>query len=46
MPNYGFVCDNCEHTFDELLSIADREKPLTKACPNCKRKQTWSKQLI
>lgn len=39
MPNYGFICDNCEHTFDEILSISDRETPLKNPCPSCKKKK-------
>lgn len=38
MPNYGFVCEKCEHKFDEFLSIEEREKPLTKKCPSCNKK--------
>lgn len=39
MPVYGFVCDKCEHNFDEFLSIGDRDNPISKACPNCKKKK-------
>jgi len=39
MPNYGFVCDGCQHAFDTILSISDREIPLSKSCPNCKKKK-------
>lgn len=38
MPNYGFVCEKCNHKFDSLLSISDREKPLNEPCPSCKKK--------
>src|SRR5207253_710360 len=36
MPTYEYVCDACEHEFDELQSFSD--KPLTK-CPKCKKKK-------
>jgi putative FmdB family regulatory protein len=32
MPTYGYVCDACEHEFDEFQSIT--EEPLRK-CPEC-----------
>jgi putative FmdB family regulatory protein len=35
MPVYGFVCENCEHSFDEFLSIPNREEPISKPCPKC-----------
>ena len=38
MPVYGFICNKCQHQFDELLSMGEREKPLSKPCPKCKKK--------
>jgi putative FmdB family regulatory protein len=38
MPNYSFICNKCEHKFDELLSVNDREGPLKKKCPSCNKK--------
>lgn len=35
MPNYGFVCEGCSHSFEKLLSIKDREQPLSESCPSC-----------
>jgi putative FmdB family regulatory protein len=35
MPNYGFMCENCEKGFECLLSISKREEPLNEACPHC-----------
>src|SRR5437879_2324420 len=34
MPTYEYVCDACEHQFDEFQSMSD--KPLKK-CPQCKK---------
>ena len=39
MPNYAFICNGCDHTFDEMLSLSDREIPCKKACPKCKKKK-------
>src|SRR5262249_18262771 len=36
MPTYEYVCDACDHRFDELQSFS--EPPLTK-CPECKKKK-------
>jgi putative FmdB family regulatory protein len=35
MPNYGFVCEGCNHNFDILLPISERDKPLSNPCPSC-----------
>jgi putative FmdB family regulatory protein len=35
MPNYAFKCENCDHNFDEMLNLSDRDIPLTKPCPEC-----------
>jgi len=32
MPTYEYLCDSCEHRFDQLQSI--KSKPLRK-CPKC-----------
>jgi putative FmdB family regulatory protein len=34
MPTYDYVCDACEHSFEEMQSFSD--KPLKK-CPKCKK---------
>lgn len=36
MPTYDYVCDACEHAFEEWQSFKD--EPLTK-CPQCKKKK-------
>lgn len=35
MPNYGFVCENCEKSFECLLSMSNRDNPLNEPCPHC-----------
>ena len=37
MPNYSFVCDGCNHEFDEILPMKDSDLPLKKPCPKCKK---------
>ena len=39
MPNYAFKCEKCEHTFDEMLSLSNRDEPLKKPCHKCKKKK-------
>ncbi len=34
MPTYEYVCDACDHKFDEFQAMSD--KPLKK-CPQCKK---------
>jgi putative FmdB family regulatory protein len=38
MPNYGFICNACGNKFDRILSILDREQPLTESCSSCGEK--------
>ncbi|MBD3349709.1 MAG: zinc ribbon domain-containing protein [Candidatus Eisenbacteria bacterium] len=33
MPLYEYCCGKCGHEFEELESIADRDKP--RKCPEC-----------
>jgi len=39
MPNYAFKCENCDHSFDEMLSLSERDGPIKKPCPKCKKKK-------
>ena len=41
MPNYAFKCENCDHGFDEILNLSDRDIPLTKPCPECNKKKVF-----
>ena len=36
MPTYDYVCDGCNHQFEEFQSMS--EAPLKK-CPQCKKKK-------
>ena len=39
MPNYSYICLNCDHTFDETHLMKDHDKPMKKPCPKCKKKK-------
>ena len=34
MPTYDYVCDGCEHAFEEFQSMSDK---VLKKCPKCKK---------
>ena len=45
MPNYSYMCENCNEKWDCLLSINERDKPTKNPCPKCKAKKVtrdWS----
>ncbi len=35
MPIYEYKCEKCEHVFDEVLSVSNRDKPISEPCPEC-----------
>lgn len=35
MPNYEYECRLCAHQWDDIQTIANREKPCTEPCPHC-----------
>ena len=35
MPNYGFICEDCGHSFCRLLPIEKRNSPLKEGCEKC-----------
>jgi putative FmdB family regulatory protein len=39
MPNYAFRCEKCDHSFDEMLALNDRDNPTKQPCPKCKKKK-------
>jgi len=39
MPVYEYFCESCEHSFELLSSVTDRDKPLKKPCPECGKKK-------
>jgi putative FmdB family regulatory protein len=36
MPTYQYVCDACDHSFDEFQYFSD---PVLTKCPSCKKKK-------
>ena len=35
MPIYEYYCEKCKHTFEEYLSISNRDNPIEEPCPKC-----------
>lgn len=35
MPNYDYRCTECDHTFEQQLTIARRDEPVSVPCPKC-----------
>jgi len=47
MPNYDYICEGCDHIFEETMSIKDRDLPTKKPCPKCNKKKVrkhWGTQ--
>ncbi|MDZ7831726.1 MAG: zinc ribbon domain-containing protein [Desulfobacterales bacterium] len=40
MPIYEFVCKDCHHEFETLVSISDKDRP---QCPKCNSGQVKKK---
>tara|TARA_R100001082_G_scaffold81150_1_gene48123 strand:+ start:719 stop:1003 length:285 start_codon:yes stop_codon:yes gene_type:complete len=38
MPIYEYKCEKCEHAFEEVLSISNRDKPTEEPCLKCGKK--------
>ena len=36
MPTYAYQCKKCEHYFEEILKISERDEPVKLPCPECK----------
>jgi len=45
MPNYGFICNKCEHRFEEFLLMEKRNAPLKRKCPSCSEKKSVVKDF-
>lgn len=46
MPSYEFNCTKCNKIWDEFLNVSDREAPISKACPHCKKKKCVQKHWM
>ncbi len=42
MPIYEFVCENCSHKFEELVSLSDKKLPACPACESARVKKVLS----
>lgn len=42
MPTYDYMCSECEHHFEKILKIDDRNLPESECCPNCGKEKTVS----
>jgi putative FmdB family regulatory protein len=39
MPLYEYQCSACKHLWDDIYTIAKRNQPTKKPCPNCGKKK-------
>lgn len=46
MPFYNYVCDECGHEFTEMLSMAQRNEPVERPCPNEQCQKVAVRQFI
>lgn len=47
MPNYSYICGQCDHEFEIFLKMSESDKPLKEKCPSCGKKKVtknWSQQ--
>ena len=35
MPTYSYKCESCEHEFESLQKMNDRDNPTQESCPAC-----------
>ena len=35
MPFYDYICNECDHTWEEQRTVASRNVPRYNPCPNC-----------
>lgn len=45
MPLYEYECAECGHVWEDMQSMADREKPLSEPCPACQARGTVSQKV-
>lgn len=45
MPFYDYQCSKCNHTFNKMQKIADRNLPTTEPCPKCSEADSIELQI-
>lgn len=45
MPLYEYKCSECEHIFDRILKMDDRDIPNQEPCPDCKKEGTVDRHI-
>ena len=43
MPLYEYICEKCEHCFEKMNSISNRNLPEEEPCPSCEEKSVQQK---
>tara|TARA_R110002051_G_scaffold275287_1_gene336308 strand:- start:210 stop:509 length:300 start_codon:yes stop_codon:yes gene_type:complete len=43
MPTYDYQCNKCEMVWEDVYTISDRDIPLSKSCPHCKKRNCVEK---
>jgi putative FmdB family regulatory protein len=46
MPAYTYKCQACNHEFEKVLKIADRDLPINEPCPECKTQGQVLKTIL
>lgn len=46
MPIYEYQCNQCEHKFDEFLTVSKRDEPCSAPCPECGEKSVSKKVSV
>ena len=39
MPCYDFLCEKCEHEYEDVITLAENEEKKFPKCPKCKSKK-------
>ena len=39
MPNYLYSCENCNYTYEQFFTIANRKEEEKEKCPKCGKKK-------
>lgn len=45
MPRYDYRCEECQHAWEQDLTIAERNLPVEQPCPKCGKEKSVEKYL-